>query len=260
MEMMMPGKDISKDFRPKNQSLSRQIADRIQQMVMDGELSPGDRLPSERNLADQLQVSRNMIREAAVLLEERGIVTIQTGSGVYIAEVNPNAVTRTLSVYAQRKKVTVAQIFEVRWALEIDNARLAASNALPEQIESLRRTIIDMESTKDDLKTFTKIDIRFHSLLAEASQNPIFPVLLGTITDLLLEQAMLATALNDGPDFALTHHRNIFSAIEQRDQDAARHAMTKHLEGGWERLLRVVKNPDEAIGEMRLLNGGTDDA
>ena len=255
----MPDKDISRDFRPKNQPLSRQIADRIQQMVMDGELLPGDRLPSERQLADQLQVSRNMIREAAALLEERGIVNIQTGSGVYIAEVNPNAVNRTLSVYAQRKKVTVAQIFEVRWALEVDNARLAASNALPEQVEKIRGTIIDMEANKDNLATFTETDVRFHLLLAEASQNPFFPVLLDTITDLLHKQAWLATGLAGASENALKHHRNIFAAIEQRDSEAARDAMSAHLASAWDYLLRAVKDPDKPIGEMRFLNGTSDD-
>jgi len=249
----MTKKDISKDFRPKNQPISRQIADRIQQMVMDGELLPGDRLPSERQLADQLQVSRNMIREAAALLEERGIVSIQTGSGIYVADANPNAVTRTLSVYAQRKNVTIAQIFEVRWALEIDNARLAASNALPEQIDTLRGSIADMESNKDNLAKFTETDIRFHLMLAEASQNPFFPALLDTITDLLQEQARLATALEGAPDNAIKHHRNIFAAIEQRDQEAAREAMSNHLASAWDFILRAVKDPDQPLGEMGLL-------
>lgn len=240
-------------FQPKNQPLSRQIADKIQQMVMDGELMPGDRLPSERQLAEQLNVSRNMIREAAALLEERGIVSVQTGSGIYITEASIDTVARTFSLYAQRKQVTVAQMFEVRWMLELENARLAATNALPKQIEQLAATLKEMEETKSNLEKFTKTDIRFHQQLAYASQNPLFPVLLDTITDLLHEQALLATAVDGALENALQHHRNILAAVQNKDAQTAREAMKTHLEDGWGFLLMAVKDPQETIGIMRFV-------
>lgn len=249
----MAKKKSIENFHPKNQPISRQIADKIQQMVMDGELMPGDRLPSERQLAEKLNVSRTMIREAAALLEERGIVSVQTGSGSYITEATIETVARTFSLYAQRKHVTVAQMFEVRWMLEVENARMAATNILPKQIEQLALALKEMEETKTSLIKFTKADIRFHQMLAYASQNPLFPVLLDTITDMLHEQALLATAVEGSLENALKHHRNIFQAIQNKDAQAARDAMKIHLEDGWEYLLMAVKDPQETIGVMRFV-------
>src|SRR4051794_11626863 len=103
------------DFQLQNQSLSRQIADKIQAMVTSRELLPGDKLPSERQLAEQLQVSRNVVREATALLEERGVVSIHVGSGIYISEISAAALTRSIRLFVQRKGMTVAQLFEIRW-------------------------------------------------------------------------------------------------------------------------------------------------
>ena len=250
----MHGKNALKNFQPRNQPISRQIADKIQQVVMDGNLLPGDRLPSERQLADDLNVSRNMIREAVALLEERGIVSIQVGSGIYVTEARTDTVTRTLSIYAQRKQVTVAQMFEVRWALEVENARFAATNALPRHLQQLSDALRGMEEHKKNIDEFARIDITFHQILARASQNPLFPVLLDTITDMLYDQAVLATNMPGAAEVALNHHCNIFQAIQNKDADGARAAMCAHLESGWEYLLRAVKNPQETIGVMRFVS------
>jgi len=240
------------DFQLQNQSLSRQIADKIQQMVTNLELLPGHKLPSERQLAEQLQVSRNVIREATALLEERGVVSIHVGSGTYVTEASSDALTRSVSLYVQRKRISVAQLFEIRWILEVENARLAASNATPEELEAMEKTIIEMETHPEDLKKFTSADIRFHHLLAYATHNPLLPLLLESIVDLLQAQALIATALPGAEANAIKHHRNIFRAIRSKSSTLARSAMTKHLNSAWEFLLKAVKDPQEEIGEMRF--------
>lgn len=242
-----------KDFQPQNQSLSRQIADKIQQMVTNGELSSGDRLPSERQLAEQLQVSRNVVREAMVLLEERGVVSVQVGSGVYITATSTDAVNRSMSLYIQRTQISIAQLFEIRWILEVENARLAAINAKPEEITLLEETIVEMETQIDDLEKFTTADVRFHQLLAYATQNPLLPVLLDTISDLLHEQARIASASMEARKNALNHHRNIFRAVRSKSSILAHGAMTQHLSSGWEYILKAMKNPEEEIGQMRFM-------
>lgn len=247
------------DFQLQNQSLSRQIADKIQQMVTNNELLPGHKLPSERQLAEQLQVSRNVIREATALLEERGVVSIHIGSGIYISELSSDAITRSVSLYIQRKGISVAQLFEIRWILEVENARLAASNATPEELEAMEKTIVEMETHPDDLKKFTLADIRFHHLLAYATHNPLLPMLLESIIDLLHAQALLATAMPGAEDNAIKHHRNIFRAVRNKSSTLARSAMTKHLASAWEYILKAVKDPQEQIGEMRFTDSETKD-
>jgi GntR family transcriptional repressor for pyruvate dehydrogenase complex len=241
------------DIQLQNQSLSRQIAEKIQQMVTNGELRTGDRLPSERQLAEQLQVSRNVIREATALLEERGVVSIQIGSGIYVSENSSEALNRSVSLFVQRKGITVAQLFEIRWILEVENARLAAFNVTSNELQALEKTIVEMETYADDLQKFTAADIRFHQLLAYATHNPLLPVLLDTISDLLHKQALLATALPGAGANALKHHRNIFRGVRSKSATLARSAMTKHLASAWEYILKVVKNPEEEIGDMRFM-------
>lgn len=241
------------DFELQDEPLSQQIAHKIQQMVTRHELRPGDRLPSERQLAEQLQVSRNVIREAIALLKDRGVVSVHTGSGIYISDVSHESVTRSVGVFVQRKQVSVAQLFEIRWILEVENARLAAVKATPEDIHALEQFLAEMEQNIDQLERFTAADMAFHRRLAQASQNPLLPVLFDTMIDLLHKQAMLATAVPGGADSALTHHRNILHAVRAKSSILARGAMSKHLASGWEFLLRAVENPEKELGEMSYL-------
>jgi GntR family transcriptional repressor for pyruvate dehydrogenase complex len=120
----------------------------------------------------------------------------------------------------------------------------------------LEKTIVEMESYPDDLNRFTAADIRFHQLLAYASHNPLLPVLLDTISDLLRKQALIATALPGAGANAIKHHRNIFRAVRSKSGTLARSAMTKHLTSAWEYILKAVKDPQEEIGDMRF--GGSD--
>ncbi|GAB1422284.1 FadR/GntR family transcriptional regulator [Anaerolineales bacterium] len=247
-----------KNFSPRVQSIPKQIADKIQQMVMDGELKPGERLPAERKLSADLGVSRNIIREALIILEERGIVTINIGSGTYIVEPKAEAVNRSLGVYVQRKKITVGQMFEVRWTLEVENARLAALNISEKQLAQLATSIEKMKASISDLETFTSIDIHFHQLLAHASQNPLFPLYLNTIQEVLHKQAIMATALPNAPQNAINHHENIYEAVKNHNGAAARDAMAAHLESAWDHILQV-KKPQETIGFMRFEVSELDD-
>jgi GntR family transcriptional regulator, transcriptional repressor for pyruvate dehydrogenase complex len=247
------------DFQLQNQSLSRQIADKIQAMVTSRELLPGHKLPSERQLAEQLQVSRNVIREATALLEERGVVSIHIGSGIYISEISADALSRSVSLFVKRKGISIAQLFEIRWILEVENARLAAFNATPEEVAAMEKTIIEMENHPDNLEIFTIADINFHELLAYATHNPLLPVLLETISEPLHKQALIATALPGANENAIKHHRNIFRAIRSKSGTLARSAMTKHLASAWDYLLEAVKDPQEVIGEMRFADSDLND-
>lgn len=222
-------------------------------MITSGDLEPGERLPSERELADRLQVSRNVIREASKVLEARGLVSIQTGSGVYVADVEPHTFTRSLGLYVQRAQTSVAHIFEVRWILEVETARLAALHASPQHIRDLEGSIAAMNDAVADLDAFAAADIGFHQLLAHASQNPLLAILLDSMTDLLREQSRRASALPDAQQNALDHHRRIFRAVRSRSGVLASQAMRNHLTDGW-KYIKLASIEDEGdIGELSSL-------
>jgi GntR family transcriptional regulator, transcriptional repressor for pyruvate dehydrogenase complex len=222
-------------------------------MVTSGDLKPGERLPSERELADRLQVSRNVIREASKVLEARGLVTIQTGSGVYVADVEPHTFTRSLGLYVQRAQTSVAHVFEVRWILEVETAGLAALNATTQDVAEMEIAIDEAALSIKDLDTFAAKDIHFHQLLASASHNPLLSVLLDTLADVLRDQSSRASALPGAQQNALEHHRKILRAVKSRSSMLASQAMRNHLTDGWKWIKLATVDDDEDIGVLSLV-------
>lgn len=247
----MPQQEIEDfDFRP--QYLPARVADKLQEMIVNHQFQVGERLPSERDLAVKLNVSRNVIREALKLLQERGLVSVQSGSGVYVTAFDVSAVSRSVGLYVKRLKVSIAQVYETRWLIEVQNARLAALRATPEDLKALADCLQRSKDHVKDPQIFTPLDIEFHILLAKASQNPVLPMLLETITDALQEQCQLTEGLPGAQANALMHHERIFKAVTACDADAASEAMSAHLKSGWEWLLRALENPPIEIGRIEF--------
>ena len=218
----MPQAKHLKGFTLKREKLYRQVADLLQGSIMSGELNAGDRLPSERDLAEQLGVSRTVIRDALRLLEERGLITTSIGDGTYISE--------SIRLYVKQKQTSYRHLAQVRHMIEVETTGLAARNATPEDIEKIEETVRELEQNISHVEDFVRADIRFHSLLAEASQNPLLPMLLVPISEPLHDLSSRASSLPGAQQDALRHHRNILSCIKKHDVQAARRAMRDHLD------------------------------
>lgn len=237
-------------MRIKKQHLSEQVADQIQEMILQRQYQVDDRLPSERDLATSLGVSRNVVREAIKLLQERGLVSVQSGSGVYICAQEAEMVSRSVGLYVRRQAISIAHVFEVRWILEVENARLAAHKITPENIAILAECLDRSEQYLNDPKTFSSLDVEYHRLLAEATGNPVLPLLLDTITDALGAQIQMTSGLPGAQANALRHHRMIFEAVKSQNATDAQNAMINHLKDSWDWLLKL--NPDYEIGDFTL--------
>lgn len=238
-------------MRIKKQHLSEQVADQIQEMILKRQYEVDERLPSERDLATSLGVSRNVVREAIKLLQERGLVTVQSGSGVYICAQEAEMVSRSVGLYVRRQEISTSHIFEVRWILEVENVRLAAHKITPEDIEILEACLDRSEKSLSDPALFTKIDVEYHRLLAVATGNPVLPLLLDTITDALDAQIQKTSVLPGAQANALRHHRAIFEAVKAKNPAQAQDAMINHLKDSWDWLLKL--NPDYEIGDFTPL-------
>jgi GntR family transcriptional repressor for pyruvate dehydrogenase complex len=221
---------------PSARLVSERLSDRLAALlagqIEGGVLKPGDRLPTEPQLAAAHGVSRTVVREAVHQLRSRGLLVSRQGSGVFVAA---PAEFRPLpfdpSVLAST--AAVVQIIEVRRALEGEIAALAARRATRAQVAGLRRALAAIDEAVAAGRDGVEEDLAFHRAVADASGNPQFARLLGFLEQYLLD-FMRVTRANEArrADFAdqvRAEHRALLQAIAARDEAAARRAATEHM-------------------------------
>ncbi|MBA2376720.1 MAG: FadR family transcriptional regulator [Actinomycetota bacterium] len=210
--------------------LRDQVTERLAEMALSGGYSEGDRLPPERKLVEDLGVSRTVVREALNSLESRGIVRIEHGRGAVVSVGSGlPAVRATLELHLHSRPETMLDLLEVRRALEIEVAGLAAQRATPEDIEAMREANEVMREKIDAPEGYVDADTVFHMLLARSTKNQIFLLMNEPITDLLLESRKITGSLPENARRAVKGHEAIIDRVEARDVAGARLAMTEHL-------------------------------
>jgi len=229
--------------------LSVQVADQVKELIRSRQLKPHDRLPAERELAEQLGISRTILREAMKLLEQQGLISVQVGRGTFVSAIDPQEISDT---FAESLNIMMQQIsqtrnfehfFEVRMVIEIENARLAALRATDEDIHLLEKHLADMVLYHEsDIARFAQADTSYHQALAQATQNPLFVTLLLSITKLLLQIQREASVTTGGPGAALAYHQRILNAVRERNPNDSQQAMREHLEDVYTRLLPSIKD------------------
>ncbi len=213
-------------------SLSQQIAQNIEQMIISQELQVGDRLPGEIELAERFGASRNVIREAITMLKERGLVDVKNGSGAYVAQLTSAALGNMVGRLAAVGSAAPAEVYEIRMALEVRACGLAAQNGTPKQKSDLRLLVEDMEKNLDDLATWKKDDLRFHRRLAQMTQNALFPAFIEPLTTQVFssDAAWSRAPSKEAREGGMEQHRRILDAVEKGDRRGAEKAMTDHLQ------------------------------
>jgi GntR family transcriptional repressor for pyruvate dehydrogenase complex len=216
--------------RIQSSRLYEQIVEQIQQLILDGKLHAGDQLPSERELAEQLDVSRTAVREAVKALQEKGLVEIETGRGTFITHGVSKALRRSLDWMVRSGDGNrLADLVQVRNILEPEIAALAAEMASVSDIERLEQAVNVMDSALNDADVYVEADQDFHLALASATQNQLISTLIDPIVDLLREQRKRIFLVEGGAQRGQYHHIRILEAIRKHDRIAAREAMQAHL-------------------------------
>jgi GntR family transcriptional regulator, transcriptional repressor for pyruvate dehydrogenase complex len=211
--------------------LYQQISERIQNLVLEGTLRPGDKLPPERELAEQFGVSRTAVREAVKALREKGLVEIQPGRGTFITNSTSEVMRDSLDLIMRVSLNNgVFNLNEVRTLLEPGIAALAAERISEEEIKVLEQAVAAMDAAMSDAEAFAGADLEFHLVLARATQNPLIPILLDPVVDLLREHRKRIFLVEGGPQRGQYHHRQILAAIKKHDAVAARQAMGNHMQ------------------------------
>ena len=219
----------------KTQKIYEQIVDQIGQLVIEGHLKPGDRLPSERELVERFQVSRSSIREAVSALELMGLIEVRSGEGMYIRQVNSESVVAPLAWMLFIEKDSTLELYEARRVLEVHAAGLAAERALEDEVVEIKRCLELMRKDIQLSRTGEEADHRFHYAIAQATHNKILIRLMNTIADTM--RVALKTSREKlyedehNPQRLYKEHFAIYEAIKRRDVEKARHFMMEHLVG-----------------------------
>lgn len=220
-------------FTPiKNAKVYEQVIEQIKKMILDGTLKKGDKLPTERDLAEQLQVSRATVREALRALDVIGLVESRQGAGNYIKENFESNLFEPMSMMFMLEKGTPSEILEFRKVLESEAAVLAAERITNEEVRCLEELLHELKECTDE-KESSIIDKKFHFTIAKASKNLLIINILEVISQLLDEfikdSREKILAFEDNRSKLNEQHEMIYKAIENRDIELTRRAMLEHL-------------------------------
>jgi GntR family transcriptional repressor for pyruvate dehydrogenase complex len=211
--------------------LYEQIVQQIEESVLKGTLKPGDQLPAERELAQQLGVSRTAVREAVKTLREKGLVEAYSGRGTFITDGTSQAARQSFDLMVKiGQQEGSPHLAELRLILEPGIAALAAVRVEEEDLEAMRDAVAVMDRAQRDPEAYIEADLDFHLALAEAAANPLILSLIDSIVGLLREQRIRIFNVEGGPQRGQIHHKRILDAMERRDPEMARNAMRAHLE------------------------------
>lgn len=214
----------------RDATLTARVTDQIENLIVVGQLQPGDRLPPERELARQFEVSRTVVREAVRALAAKGLLEVRSGSGTVVCSPTPRSVAQTMSLFLRvgQRDLDYRKILEVRRLLEVEIAGLAAQRRTGEDLEAMEAILCEAESG-GDRDRFVRTDMAFHSALARATYNELFSVLLDSVADVMITMRQMAFDIPDAFARALKYHRAIFEQVKGGDPERARQAMREHL-------------------------------
>jgi len=221
-------------FKPvKTKKVYEEIIRQVKMLITDGQLQPGDKLFSERELAEKLNVSRASVREAFSALEMMGIIKIKPGEGSFVRQVSFDSLIEPLSFMLQLEIDDMFELLEARKVLEVAAVGMAAHRATDEDIKALGRAVEAMQNDviRGDLGDVA--DAEFHYAVMHAAHNSILNRVMNTIHDLMLtnmrnsRQRMFNSP--GMPQILLGMHQNIYQAICDGDARMARHYMQQHL-------------------------------
>lgn len=219
-------------FTPiKNTKVYEQVIEQIKGMITNGVLKKGDRLPSERELVEQLGISRASIREALRSLEIIGLIESKQGEGNFIRENFDNTLFEPLSIMFMLNDCKVEEIFELRKVIEIETAALAAKKITDEEIDELQILINNMKTSEDEDER-VKDDAKFHYTIAKASRNFLVLSILNTVASLIdsfIKDARKDIINNQLKDNIDNDHEEILNALKEHNSNKASESMRKHM-------------------------------
>ncbi len=221
----------------RSERLSDKVVKQLLDMIRDGQLNAGEKLPNEMLFAEQFGVSRGVIREALTRLEAMGYVRRKPKDGTYIQEVKPDSIAKP--VQDTLKKATYLDLLDFRESLETRMVEIVVQRASDEEIQEILESLDPHKERELD----TSMDHYFHYKLAQASKNVFYMNFIDTYYDLIEEMAQQHMQDHDRSNRVGAEHEQIAHAIARRDAAAAHEAMAYHL--------RMVRKVREELEEQK---------
>ena len=206
-----------------------EVAKQIENVILK-KLRPGDKLPSERELADVLHVSRGSIRDAIRSLELMGLVEARQGTGTIVRAVSADSLTNPFANALKRRKELVSELIDFRKMLEPSLAARAATHASAEEVLEMEEILRRQQEKQHLGDAAVDEDAEFHYSVALASDNSVVLKVLDILMDLLRDTRARSLQVEGRPQKSLSGHRRILAAIKRHDAEAAKAAMRRHLE------------------------------
>jgi len=241
--------------------LYEEMVEQLHQLIDDGKLKAGDRLPSERELAETFRVSRSSVREAIKTLENEGMVISRPGSGTFITAVNVEAIIPPLASLLSRGKDALVDLFEMRCLVEPGIAALAAERATPADILRLKEICAEQEQQINRDTSAVDSDAAFHLTIGRATHNAALQRLVASIVEILKPIREKSLQTPGRAHKSLASHREILVAIERHDPELARQAMQRHIQAVEQNVLAPTPQTRRQrlpVGESRPTSRGMD--
>lgn len=214
----------------KQETPSDKIIKQIRSLISSGQLKPGDRLPSERSLAEKLGVGRAYVRDALRKLEFYGILKTLPQSGTVVAGIGLTALEGLISDVLKLEESDFTSLVETRVILETHAAMLAASRRTDDDIAEIKKAIKDYEEKIKNRENAVEEDLKFHLAIAEASKNSVLKSLMLIIAPDIARNYLKYKVCDEKTELkAHQEHQKILESIIQKDSDAAQKLMQEHL-------------------------------
>ncbi len=225
--MAMP---VKSDFEAvRKNKVYEEVARQIERLILK-KLKPGDKLPSERELAEMLQVSRSSIRDAIRGLELMGLVEPRQGAGTIVREAAAESTVNPFANALKRRRELVSELLDFRKMLEPPLAARAATHASADEISEMEEILQRQEAKLSRGETTVAEDTEFHYSVALASGNSVVLKVLDILMDLLRETRERSLQVEGRPRKSLAGHQRILAAIKRQDVESAKAAMRRHIE------------------------------
>jgi GntR family transcriptional repressor for pyruvate dehydrogenase complex len=202
---------------------------KILELIKNQGFQVGDRLPSERELAQNFSVSRNMLREALKVLQTLGILKIKQGSGIFVRQVEFNP-RDNVALWLNAYGTVISDILIVREALEMKAIELIPKSIFMDIQNLLKQSVIQQEQSENDMQRLLELDLEFHNIIRKSSGNELLYNICADITDLgILEDRRAVYLDQNRAALSISEHRAIVNAFSSMDVDQIKTACRSHF-------------------------------
>jgi GntR family transcriptional repressor for pyruvate dehydrogenase complex len=214
--------------RRQKEDLTAKLLSTFKQLISEGTLAPGVRLPAEREMASNLNVSRGSLRQVLKMLEVMGVVSQRVGDGTYLNAAAPSILAEPMEFFILLDGISFEELMDARLIVEPELAARAAARATPEHLAVLRQSLNQMEASRENHRVLVEEDLRFHQTIFQMADNRVCSLMFSMVHQSLHNLIEVTSQMVD-LEHTMKLHNRIYAAIRKGDPDEARARMFTHL-------------------------------